>query len=80
MIFAVSFLLSPKRRFGSFTIDECLFCRDTFPSEGQCADPKCLVSEIPHIHDADRLWIKKETVETSKQENLSQAPREESLR
>ncbi|MFW9916621.1 MAG: metal ABC transporter permease [Candidatus Thorarchaeota archaeon] len=79
LIFAVSFLLSPKRRFGSFTIDECLFCRDAFPSESECANPECFVSEIPHVHDADRLWIKKESLEADKQEKLSQASREEPL-
>jgi len=63
-IFAFSFLVSPKRRFGKFAIDECVFCRDAVPMAGKCEDPDCLASELPHVHDEDRLWVKKEIFET----------------
>jgi ABC-type Mn2+/Zn2+ transport system permease subunit len=61
VIFITSFLLSPKRRSLKKDLGECPFCKDYLPdASGVCQNPSCKFYDIPHVHDAEKVSIRKE--------------------
>lgn len=70
LIFAVSFILSPKRRKTGIIPEECGFCSQTIAGKTYCLDENCTHLDIPHKHDDEGLIIYKTDLKPKKEKTI----------
>lgn len=66
IIFATSFIISPKRRKSGtgHSVEDCEYCSRTINGRRFCIEENCVAKEIPHKHDEKGLIIYKTDLKT----------------